>query len=130
MVLPAPVSPVMTVSRGARSRSAAAMTPRFSIRTCSIMTSSSCGAPPPSLDREVELRDEASRERDLGEAREPDRVAAPADRDARSGWHVDTSASVAEQDGIDVAVREDLDLEGRMRADHHRAREERVRRDG
>src|SRR5688500_17759133 len=97
MVLPAPVSPVMTVRPGPSSCVEETMTPSELIRSSSsigVPVVSVVPAPPlrraaPALDGQVELRDEAVGERRLVQPDQPDRAFTAAHLDARPRSQVD-----------------------------------------
>src|SRR4051794_7284770 len=134
IVFPAPVSPVIAVNPGPRSRTDSSITPSETIRS-----SSSIGVPvvppaplrrsPPTAHGELELRDQPVGERRLVEPHQTDRTTTATDLDPGSAREVDGAPAVAPKDADALVAADHLDGQHGGRRDDERAREQRVRTD-
>ena len=139
MVLPAPVSPVMTVSPGPSSSVEDSMTPSEPIRISSSIALPSSAAPSARRRRSAEPRQPSTGRPNLATSRSVN--GASCSRTSRTGAlraayldpgarrQVDRPPAVAPQHAGAVGAGEHLDREHRVGRDHHRPGEQRVRAD-
>src|SRR5690606_37222795 len=120
IVLPAPVSPVSTVSPPWKRAYASEITPRLSIR---ISASISELPSPPALHRKFELAHHPIREGCRIQPHPADRIASSHHLEPGTGRDVDDAAPVAEDHPV-VAAGEGFDRDARLGAGHQRAREQ------